>query len=344
MKRVSLLSTQILFSIDCNRAINYFPPLQWGGLLLKGYMNSYKIISINGGGIKGILAARLLERLNEAYPLIDKTELYAGVSTGGLISLALAYGLDLNAIKNLYLKECKTIFRDTFWDDVEDLFGVAGADYDIRNLETVLRKYFGSTRVSELRKKVLVTTFDLDNEDPDSGKRSWSPLIISNLNEKYNGNNYYVFESGCCTAAAPVFFNSYNGIVDGGIVNSNCSMDAVCAVLDSSSEGPKVKRDEILLLNIGTGISPKYIEGKNIDHGYAGWMKNIVPAMMDGDDFAIDNQCRELLGDNYFRINPVFPEDVDIPMDAVDKLYYLLQVADSVCIAPALKWLKEKWK
>lgn len=307
-------------------------------------MNMYKIISINGGGIRGCLAARVLERLNEAYPFITKTDLFAGVSTGGLISLALAFGLDLHTIKNIYLDECKFIFRDSAWDDVKDLFGVAGADYDIKNLEAVLKKYFGNTRVHELRKKVLVTAFDLDNENPDRSKRSWSPLIISNLNEKYHGNSFYVFQAGCCSGAAPVFFDSYNGIVDGGVVNANCSMDALCAILDSSSEVPKIKKEEILLLNIGTGISPHFIVGNNIDYGYAGWMKKIVPAMMDGDDLAIDNQCRELLGNNYYRINPVFPEGVDIPMDAVDKLGYLLQLADSINIAPAINWLMKNWK
>lgn len=65
---------------------------------------------------------------------------------------------------------------------------------------------------------------------------------------------------------------------------------------------------------------------------------------MDGDDFNTDTECRAFLGDNYLRIAPVFPPGVNIAMDTVDKMDYMLQFADTVEIGPALEWLYKKWK
>lgn len=307
-------------------------------------MNTYKILTLNGGGIRGITSARLLQRMNESVPLIDNTDLFAGVSTGGLISLGLAYGLDLESIKNIYLKEGKNIFKDSVCDDLKDMFGLAGADYDIKNLETVLKNLFGNARINDLKKKVFVTAFDLDNENPDINKRSWAPVIFSNLNGNYYGNNPFVYEAGCSTAAAPCYFPSYNGLIDGGLVNTNCSMGALSAILNKEQAIKESKKEEVLLVNVGTGISLKFIEGNKHDYGYWGWFKNIIAAMMDGDDYDADLQCRAFLGDNYLRISPVFPFDVKIEMDAVDKMSYMLEFADKFDIDPALEWLNNKWR
>jgi len=307
------------------------------------YMNKYKIVTCNGGGVRGIISIRILERLNAVIPFIDSTDMWAGVSTGGLIAGSICFGLKPAEIKKMYLEECKNIFKDSVFDDVKDLFGIAGADYDIKNLESVLKKVFGSARLSDLKKTLLVTAFDLDNENPDPQKRSWVPLIMSNLSGKHYGNGLTIVEALCATAAAPIYFSDYNGRADGGIINSNCSTSAVCALLGASAEIPQREREDILLLNVGTGIPLRFIEGKNLDLGYAGWFKNIIPAMMDGDDYAADVQCRELLGGNYFRIAPVFPHGVDIKMDAADKMDYMLELADKVDITPALNWLDKKW-
>ena len=112
-------------------------------------MNSYKILSLNGGGVRGALTVRLLERLNASIPFIDSTDLFAGVSTGGLIAASCAFGIDLNQIKKFYINECPFIFRDNIFDDINDLFGLNGADYDIVNLEIVLKRIFGETKLTK---------------------------------------------------------------------------------------------------------------------------------------------------------------------------------------------------
>ncbi|MGE5457566.1 MAG: patatin-like phospholipase family protein, partial [Methanococcaceae archaeon] len=144
-------------------------------------MSKYRILAIDGGGIRGIVSAVILDRLNRETNLVNSFDLAAGTSTGGLIALALAHGVDINAIKNIYLDKGKFIFNDTWYDDLKDLLGLTGADYNSENLCSVLKSVFGDTRMKDLKHHVLVTAFDLDNNSPDNDRRTWQPVNITNF-------------------------------------------------------------------------------------------------------------------------------------------------------------------
>ncbi len=139
-------------------------------------MAPYRILSLDGGGIRGIITLVLLQRL-DAHPAlsgwIDSVDLIAGTSTGGLIALGLAYGLDFQEMRDLYEKNGADVFDDSWLDDLIDLGKLRGADYDIKNLRRELRRQFGNATLSKLKRRVLITAFDLDNESPDRGKRTW---------------------------------------------------------------------------------------------------------------------------------------------------------------------------
>jgi len=111
-------------------------------------MAKYRILSLDGGGIRGIVTAIVLERLNSENGLkgwLDSIDLIAGTSTGGLLALGLAHGLDIRQIRQLYEEKGDRIFDDSWLDDLIDIGKITGADYDIRNLEKELKKIFGQT-------------------------------------------------------------------------------------------------------------------------------------------------------------------------------------------------------
>src|SRR5438552_12115975 len=104
-------------------------------------MAKFRILSIDGGGIKGVIPVVLMQRLSQAVNgWLDKVDLIAGTSTGGLISLGLAAGLTLDELRNIYETKGARIFDDSFFDDVKDLGKILGADYNIKNLEDVLKE------------------------------------------------------------------------------------------------------------------------------------------------------------------------------------------------------------
>ena len=57
-----------------------------------------------------------------------------------------------------------------------------------------------------------------------------------------------------------------------------------------------------------------------------------------------DYQCRQILGDNYFRLAPVFPPDVVIPFDGVKRIPELVHFAESGDVSKTVEWLKTVWK
>jgi len=309
-------------------------------------MAKYRIISIDGGGIRGIIPATILQQL-AADPklnnIIQKADLIAGTSTGGLLALGIAKGMAPSVMQNVYLNKGKDIFDDSIWDDIRDLGGLMGADYDIKNLKKVLKEIFGRTKLKSLKKKVLVTAFDLDNKSTKNSTRSWKPKIFHNYEGINSDREEYAYKVGLYTSAAPTFFASIDGYIDGGVFASNPSMCALSQTQDKRYFSTPPKMDEIVLLSIGTGTSLNYIEGETHDWGYARWIKPLISLMMDGVNDIAHYECKQILRDNYFRIAPVFPPNVTIPMDGVDKVPYMKKFAEKLNFKPLKQWLAKNW-
>lgn len=101
--------------------------------------------------------------------------------------------------------------------------------------------------------------------------------------------------------------------------------------------------NRIALLSIGTGTFLMRIERKNLDWGQAQWITPLLNIMMDGVMGVADYQCRQILGDRYHRLVPVFPPDQVIGLDAVDRIPDLVEFAEAVDISEAVKWLNATW-
>ena len=118
-------------------------------------MAKCRILSIDGGGIRGLLAARILERLDILEPKwLPLTAMMAGTSTGGIIALALASGMTPHDIGDFYRKFGATIFDDSLLDDILDLGKLIGADYTNKGLQRVLNNTFGQLQLKDLTKRV----------------------------------------------------------------------------------------------------------------------------------------------------------------------------------------------
>lgn len=308
-------------------------------------MASYKILSLDGGGIRGLLTAIILERLNLTNPgWLDRVDLLAGTSTGGIIALGLANGLTPTQLRNLYQMKGEKIFDDSWLDDLKDIGGLTGADYDNKNLKRELKKLFRDTRLKDLNKKVLIPAFDLDNEKKDVKKRSWAPKFFHNFIGPDSDGTSLVRNVALYTSAAPTYFPSVDGYVDGGVVANNPSVAALAQTQDSRAFRSPPKLKDVVLLSISTGKSLVYIKGKRHDWGYAHWGKSIIPIMMDGVTGVADYQCRQILKSKYCRIEPVFPPNETFNMDDVKKIHELVSLASGVDLKKTTTWIKRYWR
>lgn len=308
-------------------------------------MPTERILSIDGGGVRGVVPTIVLQRLLREPGLegwLDGVDLVAGTSTGGLIALALAAGRDVEVIRRLYLDRAKEVFADSFWDDVRDLGKILGADYDIANLRRELETIFGGLTLADLQRRVLITAFDLDNEDPTA--RTWKPKIFHNFPGTDTDGERLVASVGTYTSAAPTYFQSEDGFIDGGVFATNPSMCALAQTQDPRiPAGERADLAAVRLLSLGTGRSLVHVEGESLDWGYLQWVRPLIGLMLDGTNGIADYQCAQILRERYHRLAPTFPPGREIGMDAVDDIGYLVEFAEHLDLAPTIEFIRSTW-
>lgn len=299
-------------------------------------MSYYNILSLDGGGIRGLLSCKLLERLDRLYPgYLEKVSLFAGTSTGGILALGLAAGLTPSEIAEIYQQDGVKIFSKSIWDKIGDIDRFYYPDYGNKALAEALETKFGDMRLGDLKKKVLISSFRLDSGSVTKmGVRSWKPKFFQNFDDDPSDCDQKVVDVALRTSAAPTYFPVYQGFADGGLVANNPSMCAVAQALDKGTG--KQKLNKITVLSIGTGVLPKYVSGFNENWGYLQWAPHLITIMMDGVSGVADFQCKQILGPRYLRLDVLF--DRDISLDKVEEMPYLIQLADREEIEETKKW------
>jgi len=206
-----------------------------------------------------------------------------------------------------------------------------------------LKRVFGETSLAELSKRVLITTFDLDNEQP-AAKRTWKPKLFHNFPGEDTDGAALAYKVGLYTSAAPTYFPTVDGYIDGGVFAPNPSMCALAQTQDLRT-GETVPMSEVRLFSVGTGTSLVYIEDDEKEHdwGYAQWAKPLVSLVFEGISGIAHFQCSQTLRQRYHRLAPLFPPNVSIAMDGVDRMDYMIEFANGVDLGPASDWIRNNW-
>lgn len=316
-------------------------------------MSRYQILSLDGGGIRGVLTAVLLSRLTrEAPDLLGAIDLFAGTSTGAVLALGLAASLPPEKLVDLYVTHGRDVFADTAIDNVRDVGNLIGAQYGNANFKRLLVQYFGDRRLRDLPVKVLVASFDLDNDAYDPAAfRTWKPKFFHNFPGPDSDGAERLVDVALRTTAAPTFFPVYQGFVDGGVVANNPAMCAIAQALSTallraradSTTGAtrRVRLEDIALLSIGTGKSPQYLTEQSADWGLSQWARPIIDIMISGGVDVVDYQAAHLLGPRYLRLNPRL--DMNVPLDDVSAVPQLVAEAQRLDLGPALDWLRRQF-
>lgn len=299
-------------------------------------MPSYRILSIDGGGIRGLYAAVLIQRLLAAIPsLVERCDLLAGTSTGGIIALGLAHGVSIAELIELYTTRGQEVFENAQVRHAREASGLVGGN-DNKRLHALLHPVLGTTTLAKLRKHVLIPTFHLDNHGEKQQCRTWKPKFFHNFPGPDSDGAERAIDVALRTSAAPTYFPIYQGYIDGGVVANNPSMAALAQALDHGTG--KQSLTDIALLSIGTGVNATYIEAETLDWGLEQWAKPLVSLMMDGMMTVADYQCTRLLGARFHRLAPVLPKP--IALDDVERTEDLMAYAGEVDLSATIRWLE----
>jgi uncharacterized protein len=304
------------------------------------------ILSIDGGGIRGILPGvilafvekRLREREGDNVRISDYFDLVAGTSTGGILScIYLTPGMDgrpkftAQEAVDLYLDRGHEIFDVSLWQKMRSGLSLADEKYSADHLEESLDDYLKDTTLSQLLKPCIITAYDIF-------KRR---AVFFNKVDAINNpvRDFYVKDIARATSAAPTYFEtarikSIYGtpyyLIDGGVFANNPAMCAYAEArkLDFASklhhEGKKDKpmvRD-MLILSIGTGSkgeSYNYNQAK--DWGVVGWILPLINILMSGNSETVNYQLSQMFKtipppgkQDYYRLEPD-REPADSAMD-----------------------------
>lgn len=298
-----------------------------------------RILSIDGGGIRGIIPGQILvgleEKLkkatgNENTRIADYFDFIAGTSTGGILTCAYLCP-DLKSktkaprpkytaeqVVDLYLERGDEIFNIPLRHKLRTSGGVLDEKYPVDELEEALKDYFGETKLSQLLKPCLITSYDI--------KRRQGHFFTQHDAKENEGWDYLVKDVARATSAAPTYFecskvkslsNINYPLIDGGVFVNNPTL---CAYAEVHKKFEVTAKD-MVILSLGTGYEKKaynYNEAK--DWGMLGWIKPLISIMMSGVSEVVDYQLRQIYSavkvpKQYLRINTEFPINVNSDMD-----------------------------
>jgi len=299
-----------------------------------------RAICFDGGGICGLLSLVIFERLLSHRPsLLAEVDLYAGTSTGGIISLGLAGGVPAERLHKLYHEKGAAIFKR----DWLHLLGLLGAKYRNSGLRHELEELFGDRTLGDLDKLVLVPAFDLRGNG--GSWKGWHPKFFSNWNKGDEDFEAGVVDVAMATSAAPTYFPSWGHFADGGMTRNNPSTSAMSLLLNPRAAGYRPRREDLRVLSIGTGAPVRRVKRANMGWGALQWMTkgDLLDIFMYGSNETATYDCKSILQDNYCRINPQFDPGVLPEMDQWKRAGELVKLGEGCDIEGVLQWLDQRW-
>jgi uncharacterized protein len=245
----------------------------------------FKVLSIDGGGIKGLYSARILEHFEERFNcrISDYFDLICGTSTGGLIALGLSLEIPVSLISNLYYIRGKSIFpqHNRLLSFLKQF--LLQSKHDNKELKAALQEIFGKRTLADSRCLLCIPAFSLTDGRPFIFKYDH---IEGNLCR--DGKTMYV-DIALATSAAPAYLpivtiNNYDRkqFIDGGVYANNPTLVGVVEAL-RYFVGTGKRFQKLMVLSIGS-LEPnpgrRFIAKHN--RSVIDWNKDLISTFFEG--------------------------------------------------------------
>lgn len=298
----------------------------------------FKILSLDGGGVRGVIQARILQRLEVRIGRKLEADLVVGTSAGSF--LALGYqDYNYEDVLKIYTENAEYIFgRHRFLDDAKALWGLIGSRHKNEPLKNVLTSLYGEKKLKDLDQKVLVTTLNLNSD-----KGYWHPEVLTNLEGPYFSPDVSLVDAAMRSSASPVFLPIYQNYCDGGVWGNNPSASGLAAVCDKRVLGKNL--EDCVVLSIGTGRETRKLDCPDGNFGALQWfVAGILQLLFYGNMDATHYYSESFLGDRYFRMQTSLGGKLSKKLfDDYKTIPDLIKKADEVDIEPMIVWLEEHW-
>jgi len=291
--------------------------------------SKYKILAIDGGGIRAIIPALILAEIEKRTQkqIFSLFDLIAGTSTGGILALGLtkprpnaepsdseiAAQYSAQELVKLFVEYGCEIFYEPFFErilsPIDDIF--IQPKYSSKSKEEVIREYFGDTPLENNLKEVFVTSYDIEQR---------IPILLTNKQEKEQTESrnfrklcggFTLTDAALATSATPTYFapyripsyrktNSLYTLVDGGLVANNPAHLAILEAQISRQEKTQLLNPEdILVVSLGTGsLTSVYPYNQVKNWGLLQWGKPLLNIVFDGGSEVVAGELEGLFASN----------------------------------------------
>ncbi|CAM6104424.1 unnamed protein product [Calypogeia fissa] len=334
------------------------------------------ILSIDGGGMRGIIPGRVLAHLEAILKeksgdpdakIVDYFDIAAGTSVGGIIATMLftdnGSGVPLFTGEEswkLIAEKGKNIFKipasQRAW---KKLRGILTPRYSTKYLVGILKEYLlrddKPLTLRDTLKPVLIPCYDLE---------SATPFVFSRADALTDDKwDFPLWEICRATSSVPAFFKptllkSVDGktsctAIDGGIVMNNPTAAAITHVLHNKDEFPNVRgTQDLLVLSLGTGQFDHTYSYQKVRHwGAFQWARPVVKIIFDGISDMVDHTVSMSFGEknrcNYVRVQVSVKQVSGLPDKALmqmdngssNNVKRLKKIADEVITSPSMEHL-----
>lgn len=286
----------------------------------------YKILSIDGGGIRGIIPALILAEIERRTqkPIFSLFDLITGTSSGGILALGLTkprLSSDVSDnlpvaeytaedLLQLFLEYGVEIFYEPLFErllgPLEDIF--LQPKYPSESKEEIFRQYFGNAPLENNLKEVFVTSYDIEQRIPIFFTNKLEKQQIESKNFQKLCGGFSLLDAALATSATPTYFaphrivNPHNSgiaytLIDGGVYANNPAHLAILeAQISSKQKAQKVlNTEDILVVSLGTGSLTSVYPYKEVKNwGLLQWGRPLLNIMFDGSSEVVAGELEQL--------------------------------------------------
>ena len=291
---------------------------------------TFKILSIDGGGIRGVYPAHILHRIQTRLNIDvhSRFDLITGASTGAIIAASVAQGISPGSVVQMYRNRGSEIFskRPSPWWLPWKLKKYAPAfqsQYFSDKLKTVLKETFGDMLLGDIKKPLVIPATDIGNGSPHVFKSGYNDLFVRD-------KLVPLWHAVLASCSAPTFFDPQRVeeylLADGGLWANNPSLGAAIEAQKRFNRS----LDEIRVFSLGTGHEKTCYDVKSAENWglINGWRhKEFINCLMSLQAQTTHNYLQLMLKkEQWYRIT--FESDSRLPLDDCSSIDKLITRAD----------------
>ena len=259
----------------------------------------FRILSLDGGGSRGIYSAQILAKMEQSFEIRIKDcfNLVAGTSTGSIIAGAVATGISMTEIVQLFESEAPHIFQKRLYRQ-----GWFRSKYPKKPLEKVLENHLPSMKLGEISVPLMITSSDITT----GGVYVFKSNYMEKLGKPYyRDKDVRLRDAVLASCAAPTFFDPATVgnylLSDGGLWANNPSIISFTEAISKF----KKRIDQLRVLSLGTGHSKNMYAQKPNWGFFTGWgRQKFISYIMALQSQASTNMAKLLLKEKYLRVDP----------------------------------------